>query len=510
MLRREFLQRSVEASIATLPGMASFATGHSMTQSELCDLTAVAAIEAMRRGDISAEAYAKALLARCESYNALNAFISLKRARVLEGARNADVLRRSGKTLGLLHGLPLPVKDTVNSVDLPTSAGTGALRSFRPAANAPILESLLSAGAILLGKTNLHELGLGVTSNNLTFGPCHNPYDPSRSPGGSSGGSAVAVSTRMAPLAVGEDTTCSIRVPAAMCGVAGWRPSTGRYSQAGIMPITPRFDSVGPLARSVADLVLFDQVLLHDTQPVYPRPLRHLRLGVPSTYWNGLDEQIERVTVTAIEKLRDAGAEIVRVNVPEVIQSDMETVMDILSYEVVANETAFLHDQSAGVSFEQLFSQMSAPLRSRFETAFMAGGKNAVPEERYHAAIQRTIAIRVAMQEYFQQNNLAAMVFPPTLVPALPIGVEGEITIRGAASTVRTAMLRNTVHASCVGMPGLVLPAGMTVDGLPVGLEFDVLPGDDRSLLPLGLSLERVLGPVAAPSGAHGLATNKS
>jgi indoleacetamide hydrolase len=509
MQRREFMQRGLIALLATPPGLASFAADYSMTRSELCDLTAATAVEAMRRGDISAEAYAAALLARCKSHNALNAFISLEPERVLENARNADLLRRSRGTLGLLHGLPLPVKDSINSADLPTSAGTAALRFFRPAANAPVLESLLSAGAILLGKTNLHELSLGVTSNNLTFGPCHNPYDPSRSPGGSSGGSAVAVSARMAPLAVGEDTTCSIRVPAAMCGVAGLRPSTGRYPQAGIMPITPRFDSVGPLARSVADLVLFDQVLHSDTRRVAPRPLRRLRLGVPSTYWNGLDEQIERVATTAIDRLRDAGAEIVRVDVPEIIRSDMETVMDILSYEVVANETAYLRDQSTGVSFDQLRRQMSAPLRSRFETAFIAGGTNSVPEERYRAAIQRTDAIRAAMHQYFRTNDLAALVFPPTLTPPLPIGVEGEITIRGAASTVRTAMLRNTVHASCVGMPGLVVPAGMTMDGLPVGLEFDMLPGDDRALLSLGLSLERALVSVAAPSGADGRATQK-
>jgi mandelamide amidase len=474
-----------------------------MKQSELCELTAVAAIGAMRRGEISAENYAAALLARCESFAALNAFISLEPARVLENARNADLLRRSGKTLGLLHGLPLPVKDSINSAGLPTSAGTAALRTFRPPANAPVLDSLLSAGAILLGKTNLHELSLGVTSNNLTFGPCRNPYNPFRVSGGSSGGSAIAVSTRMAPLAVGEDTTCSIRVPAAMCGVAGWRPSTGRYSQRGIMPITPRFDSVGPLSRSVADMVLFDQVLRSDARPVRPRPLRRLRLGVPATYWNGLDEQIERVTTTALKKLSDAGADIVRVDLPEVIWSDMETVMDILSYEVVANETAFLRDQSTGVSFDQLISQMSAPLRLRFEKAFIAGGQNAVPIEHYQAAIQRTGAIRAAMQDYFRTNQLAALVYPPTLVPALPIGTEGDITIRGLASTVRTAMLRNTVHASCVGMPGLVLPAGMTSDGLPVGLEVDMLAGEDRELLSLGISVENVLGPIEAPPLSH-------
>ena len=499
MQRRTFLGLGVGAAATMMPGRALVAMAHPISKSDLCEMTAAAAIEAMRRGDVSAESYAESLLARCKSLASLNAFISLEPERVLESAREADLLRRSGKTLGLLHGLPLPVKDSINSVGLPTSAGTAALRSFRPTANAPVLESLLSAGAMLLGKTNLHELSLGVTGNNPTFGPCRNPYDPSRVSGGSSGGSAIAVSTRMAPLAVGEDTTCSIRVPAALCGVAGWRPTTGRYPQAGVMPITPRFDSVGPLARSVADMVLFDDVLRPGAQPVHRRQLKRLRLGVPATYWNGLEEQIERVSETALEKLHDAGAHIVRVDLPELLRSDLETVMDILSYEVVANETAFLRDQSTGVSFDQLLGQMSAPLHSRFEKAFIAGGQNAVPKERYDAAIRRMGAIRAAMQDYFRANDLAALVYPPTLVPALPIGVEGDITIRGIASTVRAAMLRNTVHASCCAMPGLVLPAGMTSDGLPVGLEFDMLPGQDRELLSLGVSVEQVLGPIEAP-----------
>jgi mandelamide amidase len=145
-------------------------------------MTAAAAIEAMRRGEMSAESYAATLLTRCKTLSPLNAFISLEPERVLEGARDADLSRRSGKALGLLHGLPLPVKDSIIAVGQPTSTGTAALRSFRSLANAPVLESLLSAGAILLGKTNLHELSVGVTGNNPTFGPCRNPYDSSSCP----------------------------------------------------------------------------------------------------------------------------------------------------------------------------------------------------------------------------------------------------------------------------------------------------------------------------------------
>jgi indoleacetamide hydrolase len=466
---------------------------------DLCSLGAAAAVGAMRRGEITAETYATALLACCAACTDLNAFISMEPDAVLEAARAADRARDKGAKLGALHGVPIPAKDSINSAGLPTTAGTAALRNFRPAANAPILQALLSEGAILLGKTNLHELGLGVTSNNTTFGPCHNPYDPSRSPGGSSGGSAIAVSARMTPLAVGEDTTCSIRVPAALCGIAGLRPSTGRYPSSGVMPIAPRLDSLGPMARNVEDLILFDSVLRPHSMPMAPTPLRQVRLGVPNVAWSGLDEEVERIATIALQRLREAGIELVRADLPTPLKSDLATTMDILSYEVVAAEKAYLRDYSTGVDFEQLLAQVGAPLRKRFDTLFIAGGENAVTHERYQQAIGQLEVLRAATREYFHEHRLSAMVFPPAMTAALPIGVEDDIAVRGEATTVRTAMLRNTVHASCGGAPGLVIPAGLTAAGLPVALEFDMLPGDDAKLLSLGLSLGRVLGPIDPP-----------
>ncbi len=466
---------------------------------DLCSLGAAAAVGAMRLGEISAEMYATALLNRCAASKPLNAFISIQPDAVLEAARGADRARAGGARLGALHGIPIALKDSINSADLPTTSGTAALRNFRPAANAPILQALLSEGAILLGKTNLHELGLGVTSNNTVFGACRNPYDPSSSPGGSSGGSAVAVSARMTPLAVGEDTTCSIRVPSALCAIAGLRPSTGRYPSSGVMPIAPRLDSIGPMARSVEDLILFDCVLRPNSMPVTPIPLRQVRLGVPCVAWSGLDEELERVAMIALRKLHDAGIELVRADLPAPLHSDFAITMDILCYEVVAAEQAYMREYSTGVDLAQLLAQAGAPLRKRFDTLFLAGGASAVTHERYQQAIRQLKVLQAAVRGYFQEHLLTAMVYPPTMTPALPIGVEDAITVRGEATTVRTAMLRNTVHASCGGMPGLVLPAGLTAAGLPVALEFDMLPGDDRKLLALGLSLERVLGPVDPP-----------
>jgi Asp-tRNA(Asn)/Glu-tRNA(Gln) amidotransferase A subunit family amidase len=235
--------------------------------SSLVELSATAAVAGIRDGNIKAEDYARALLDRAQQLASLNAFRILDRETTLEAAHNADRQRASGAQLGMLHGLPIPVKDSVNTKALPTSNGTRALANFKPRDDAAVLKPLFAQGAILMGKTNLHELSFGWTSNNAVFGPVRNPYDPTRVPGGSSGGSGAAVAARMAPLAIGEDTNGSIRHPAANCGLTGFRPSFGRYPDDGIMPLTDKFDQVGPIARSVDDIVLFDNVLVPNSAP---------------------------------------------------------------------------------------------------------------------------------------------------------------------------------------------------------------------------------------------------
>jgi len=501
--RRRFIAAATAAAAATAVGCRSESSkpAEASEASELLKLSAVEAVAALTRGDFSAEQYASALLDRCQLGKSLNAFITLDPPRVLEAARAADHLRSTGVQLGPLHGLPIPVKDSVNTRDFPTTGGTPALRDFRPTQDAPIVQILLKAGALVLGKTNLHELSFGWTSNNLAFGAVHNPYDAKRIPGGSSGGTAVAIATHMAPLGVAEDTEGSIRVPAAMCGITGFRPTTGRYPSTGVVPITGLFDQVGPHARTVADLALFDSVVTGDKTPLSPASLRGLKLGVDRGYWfAGLDPEVERITNEALRKLQDAGVEIVESSIPELAHLIDLTTDPIQNHDVRYALKKHLQDFHAPVTFDQLLAQASPDIKRDFALYVLPHGKFFVSDAAYETA--RDIHLRKLRENfraYFARTGVSAIVFPATMVPPPLIGQDEEVRIAGNAVPFETAVARNIAPGSTVGLPGLVLPAGLTRSGLPIALEFDGPSGTDRAVLALGADVERLLGPIPAP-----------
>jgi Asp-tRNA(Asn)/Glu-tRNA(Gln) amidotransferase A subunit family amidase len=495
---------------------------------DLTRLSAVDAVRLLRRGDISAESYASALLRQCEAGANLNAFITLRRELVLEAARDCDRRRRSRVPLGPLHGLPIPIKDSINTRDLPTTAGTPALRHFQPREDAPLVKRLREAGAIVLGKTNLHELSYGYTSNNHAYGAVHNPYDPSRIPGGSSGGTAASVAFRMAPLGVAEDTEGSIRVPAALCGIGGFRPTTGRYPTIACAPISPLFDQVGPHARTVADLLLFDAAVTgvaRAAQPPAPKghtaaarrdprePLKGVRLGVVRRVWfAGLDPEVERITEHALETLRKAGVELIESELPQ-LPHLIELITDpVQNHDVRPSLTRYLADYQAGITFEQLLAQASPDVRRLIEPAVTPGGHDFVPDTQYQEIVGVHLPkLRAMYRDYFARNRVAAIVFPATILPAPPIGEEDmEVEVRGQRMPLDEAIARNIAPGSSAGLPGLVLPAGLTSGGLPVALEFDGPTGSDRKLLELGLALEAALGRLPAPPGVAAAGPERS
>ncbi|HUN76461.1 MAG TPA: amidase family protein [Steroidobacteraceae bacterium] len=476
---------------------------------DLSALTATEALAGLRRGDFTAERYAAALLRRCQAGAALNAFITLRPEQVLEAARECDRRRRAGAHVGPLHGLPIPIKDSVNTRDLPTTAGTPGLRHFQPAEDAPLVRTLRSAGAIVLGKTNLHELSYGYTSNNHAFGAVHNPYDAGHIPGGSSGGTGAAIAYRMAPLGIAEDTEGSIRVPAALCGIAGFRPTTGRYPTTGCVPITPLFDQLGPHARAVSDLLLFDTVVVGTRAPVLPArraSLKGVRLGVIRPFfYSGLDQEVERIANAALARLQNAGAELVEGDLPDLPRLIALVTDPIQNHDVKPSLTRYLARYHTGITFDELLAQMSPDVRAMIDPAITPGARDFVTDARYAEIVKvHWPALRALYRDYFARSGVAAIVFPATILPAPPIGEESmEVVVRGRRMPLDVAMSRNIAPGSTTGLPGLVLPAGLTSTGLPVALEFDGPSGSDRALLSLGLTLEATLGPIPPPGAAR-------
>ena len=324
-------------------------------------LSARDAVTAMSQGDITTEAYAGALIAQSLRFTDLNAFIALDAELLLEAARGADLRRASGLRLGPLHGLPIAVKDNIEFAALPTTAGTLALDAHHPKRNATVLQALLDAGALVMGKTNLHEIAFGLTSNNYHTGAVRNPYDRSLIAGGSSGGTAVALAMHMAAAGLGSDTGSSVRHPAALCGVAGLRPSTGRYSLTGVVPLSRTRDTVGPMARSVDDLVLLDAVITGQAAAVSPASLKGLRLGVPrGHFYQQLDAEVAPLIERALARLAELGAVLVEADLPNVETCNRDITRPISGYESQRELRGYLEESGSGISLESVVSKVAS------------------------------------------------------------------------------------------------------------------------------------------------------
>jgi indoleacetamide hydrolase len=462
-------------------------------------------VAAIRAKKITATAVVKAAIERAEQLKDLNAFIFLNKDGALAAAAEID---EGGKS-GPLAGLPIVIKDNINTADMPTSGGTPALENALPGRNAPSMDRLFKAGAVIIGKTNLHELAFGITSTNLSSfaGPVKNPYDKSRIPGGSSGGTAAAIAAGIVTCGLGSDTGGSTRIPAALTGTVGLRPSVGnggaqrRYNDANmVVPISHTRDTVGPMGRTVADVALLDSVIT-GTAIAAAEPLRGKRLGIPATLWNGLDRDVEAVTKAARAKLADAGVVLVDVDIAGLFEQNAKVSFPVALHEPIADIPAYL--KASGME-----SMTLADIAGKIASPDVKGAFGAITADAFGATYQDAISVqRPALQKmyeaYFRDNNLDGILFPTTIAPAPPIDAvkgSGEMSINGGAPVPTfDTMIRNTDPGSNAGIPGLSLFAGMTPAGLPVGLEIDGPVGSDAKLLGLGLSIERILGSAPPP-----------
>ncbi|MEO5881360.1 MAG: indoleacetamide hydrolase [Caldimonas sp.] len=474
------------------------------------EMTASDALSRIRSGRMSAEAYVGAMLDRAERLKSLDALIAIDRAGALAQARKVDAMRASGGVLPVLAGLPIVVKDNINTRDLPTTGGTSALRGVRPAANAPTLQRLVDAGAIVIAKSNLHELAFGITSTNLTSfaGPVKNPYDRSRIPGGSSGGTAVAIAARIVPAGLGTDTGGSTRIPAALCGIVGLRPSVGnggaerRYDGAGVVPISHTRDTVGPMGRTVGDVALLDAIISGEPPIFSAASLSGLRIGIPASFWVGLDPQVAAVMGQARARLASAGVAFVEVDTAGLGALNEKVSFPIALHEPIADIPAYLAATGvSGIGVREIAAGIASP--------DVAGAFGAIQGDVAGPGYADAIRVhRPQMQrlyaDYFAANRLEAMMFPTTVVPAVaidPVAGSGKFTLNGAQVDTFGTFIRNTDPGSNAGIPGLALPAGMTPGGLPVGLEIDGPLGTDRRLIAIGLGFEAVLGSLPPPPG---------
>jgi mandelamide amidase len=466
---------------------------------QLVELGAAQAAAAIRAGDISAEALTEALLRRCATAARLNAFISLDPEMVRAAARHADARRARGGPLPPLHGVPLALKDNIDTADFATTAGTPSLAANRPSANAPVVERLLAAGALILCKANMQELAFGPTSNNAAFGPVHNPYDKTRIPGGSSGGTGAAVAARLAPAGLGTDTGGSVRVPASLSGVVGFRPTTLRWPQAGIVPISHTRDTAAPMARHVADCILLDGVVTGSPTQLTAPPLRGLRIGVPhGHFWEQLDGEVEAIARGVLVRLRDAGAVLVEGDVAEVAELDAAAGFPIALYEFVVEFDRYLAEHGTGLDFAGVVAQVKSPMVRKVVAGLL--GAEAVSEAVYREALTRhRPALQETYRRYFQERDVTVMIFPTTPLPAARIGEDDNVMLNGASVPTLATFIRNLGPGSTAGIPGLSVPAGMTKAGLPVGIAIDGPAGDDQQVLAIGLALENILPRLPAP-----------
>jgi mandelamide amidase len=474
---------------------------------DLIDRTATELLDALERGALRSADLVEHLIARTEAASALNCYVAFDAAALRRQAAEADARRAAGDRRPLL-GIPVALKDNIDALGFPSGAGTRALHGLHPAADAELVRRLRAAGALITGKLGLHELAFGITSNNAVTGAVRNPWNPERIAGGSSGGSGAAVAARLVPAAIGTDTGGSVRVPAALCGVAGLRPTVGRVSGEGIAPISTTRDAAGPLARSVADLALIDGVLAGEGEPLPVVTLRGLRLGVPrSGLWEDLGDGVRARAEAAVEALGAAGAELVPVELPGLLPLAGEVSFVVALHEFVRDMRAYLHAASRGVTFEQLIDGVASADVQAIARPLLGDG--VVPEAAYRQALEARRRLRALYARTFQQSGVEALVFPTTPSTAARIGDDLSFEFNGRACPTFATFIRHTDPGSNAALPGLSLPIGLDA-GLPVGLALDGPEGSDRRLLAIGAAVEAALPPMpnapnarAAPNAPH-------
>ncbi|HEU4994203.1 MAG TPA: amidase family protein [Gemmatimonadaceae bacterium] len=503
--------------------MAGTARARSGEGDELLALGARDVVDRIRRGELKAEAYVEQLLRQYEAHQDLNVVNAIDTPRLLAAARDVDRARARGARLGAAAGLPFAVKGQIAVAGLPSTGGNGALEGYYPKRNATAVQRLVDAGAIPFCMTSLPDMTVPdglmhqISSHSESFGAVHNPYDPTRVPGGSSGGNGAALAARIVPAALGLDTNGSIRLPSAFCGVAGLRPSTytienaingrrKRYPDDGlVIPPALRLDTIGPMARTVSDVAFLDTLITGDAVPSVD--LRSVRIAVPRPdYWEqeDVDAGVADVIKRAFATLRDAGCTLVEIDFGGEVRSIVGSIFQPTPAAMFAGAgmnaprptpdtmAQWLRENAPDVTVDQMYR--GRPIRN---------AQPSLPPAEEQVRVLAEAAHRYA--DVFRTHDVVAIAFPTVpivatrILPGGPREPLGEfITIKGKQVEEGRVVAQNLFIAPRLGAAGLSIPAGLS-QGLPVGLELDALPGMDSRLLGLGLAVQAVIGRIPPP-----------
>ena len=447
----------------------------------------------LESGKLTSVELVQQALEKVQQHTDFNIFITVDRSGSLAAAKKMDELRAKGTVLGPLHGIPFVVKDNIFVGGLPNTAGTPGFRNFIPDQDAPVVERMKAAGAIMLGKTNMHELAYGITSDNYAFGPVRNAQNPDCISGGSSGGTAVAVALGIASIGLGTDTGGSSRIPAALNGIVGFRPTVGRYPHQGLTRISHTRDTVGPMATSVADVGLLDALLSDDSPPLETASLRGLRLGVPRAYfYQNLDVGIEEKTEGLLNALRDQGVDLVEVDIPGMGELNEKVGFPVCLFETGQLLTEFLLEHRLNTKLDKLVKDVASPdVKAILESVVHSD----VSAEVYRQALNvDRPRLQQVYRDYFSINAVDAMIFPTTPLSATLIKDSlGNVELGGTEMPVFAAFIRNTDPASNAGIPGLTIPVCVCQGDMPIGIEIDGPEGSDRKLLAIGAAIEALI-----------------
>ncbi|MEA2678578.1 MAG: aspartyl-tRNA(Asn)/glutamyl-tRNA(Gln) amidotransferase subunit [Candidatus Binataceae bacterium] len=411
-------------------------------------------------------------------------------------ARKAEDEIMLGNWRGPFHGVPIALKDLCYTRAVLTTGGSKILGTFVPDFDCTVWARLREAGAILLGKLNLHEFASGATNTNPHWGTCRNPYDLDRIPGGSSGGSAAAIVAKMAAATIGTDTGGSIRIPAAFCGCIGMKQTWGRVSRFGVLPLADSLDHAGPITRTVRDAALMLQIIAgrdaHDsTSSEEPVPdyvqalngdLKGVRVGIIKELLTGLTDEVAHAFNAALREMRILGAEVDEVSIPHIEMSSH------IATNITFVEAAEYHEQWMRTRPHEY----GADVRRMLEAGMMTPGIYYVRAQRSRAAI-----LGEALEALDDFTVLAA---PTAAIPAPRIDVGGRaLTDGGEQVDMVTAVLRFTAPFNVTGQPALAIPTGLAPNGMPVSMQIIGKPFDEATVFQVADAYERVRGPIAEP-----------